>query len=676
MSGLKFDKRELGNLEYALDREMLATDRLGGYMSTTIVGCNTRKYHGLMVAPIDRSDRTYVLLSSLDETVVQHDQSFNLALHRFEGTYEPRGHKYITDFEYTPTPTITYRVGGVILKKELLWIHKRTQLMIRYTLVDAHSDTTLRLRPLLAFRDKHSLSKANMDADGRAYPIPYGVKCRLYDGFPWLHMQLNKEESEFIAAPDWYYNFEYRKELARGYEGHEDLLTPGYFEFKIKKGESVIFSAATDLMASPETITAVYDGSLARRTHKIDFLSCLEHSARQFVVRRPDNRTDVIAGYPWFGPFMEDTFMSLPGLTLAQGHKEDCIDVLDTAVRDMEASGLFEGRQLNVTADAPLWFFFALQQLEKHISQKELWAKYGEAMKSVLSAYRRGFAEEVKMHDNGLIWAAAERPLTWMGTIVDGVALTPRRGYPVELQALWYNAVAYTLAVARKQGDKTFVAEWKELPELIKNSFLNRFWLEEGYLADYVNADEINKFIRPNMVVAAGLNYTMLDEEKRVRVLQTVNEHLLTPRGLRTLSPRNVLYKSNYNEDQRSQDLASRNGSAWVWPLMFYVKACFAMGGERFVDDARKILEAFDAELQTKCVGSISERFEGDPPHNPRGSVSHATSVGGLLYINSLINEYAPKAPKRKACAKKAAPKAECAEEKPKRKCVRKSVQK
>ena len=166
--GLKFDKRELGNLEYSLNREVLATDRLGGYMSSTIIGCNTRKYHGLMVAPIDQSDRTYVLLSSLDETIVQHDQSFNLALHRYEGNYEQRGHKYITDFEYTPTPTLTYRVGGVILRKELLWIHKRTQLMIRYTLVDAHSDTTLRLRPRLAFRDKHSLSKANMEADGRA----------------------------------------------------------------------------------------------------------------------------------------------------------------------------------------------------------------------------------------------------------------------------------------------------------------------------------------------------------------------------------------------------------------------------------------------------------------------------------------------------------------------------
>lgn len=678
MSGLKFDKRELANLEYSLDREMLATDRRGGYMSTTIVGCNTRKYHGLMVAPIDQSDRTYVLLSSLDETIVQHDQSFHLALHRYEGVYEPRGHKYITDFEYTPTPTITYRVGGVILKKELLWIHNRTQLMIRYTLVDAHSETTLRLRPLLAFRDKHALSKANMEADGRAYPIPYGVKCRLYEGFPWLHMQLDKEDAEFIAAPDWYYNFEYRKELARGYEGHEDLLTTGYFEFKIKKGESVIFSAATDMMASPETISAVYEASLARRTHKIDFLSCLEHSARQFVIRRPGDRTEVIAGYPWFGPFMEDTFMALPGLTLSQGHKEDCLAVLDTAVRDFEASGLLEGRSLPPAADAPLWFFFALQELEAHIGQKELWAKYGEAMKGVVAAYRRGFGDEVKMHDNGLIWASAERPLTWMGTMIDGQPLTPRRGYPVELQALWYNAVEYTLAVAKKQGDKEFVKEWKELPKRIKESFIAKFWLEEeGYLADYVNYDEVNKFIRCNMVVAAGLDYTMLDEEKCARVLNTVREHLLTPRGLRTLSPRNLLYKSNYNEDQRSQDLASRNGSAWVWPLSFYVKAGFTIAGERFVSEAKGLLDAFDDELQTKCVGSISERFEGDPPHNPRGSVSHATSVGGLLYINTLIEKYAPKAPKRKASVKKS--KAECevvAEEKPKRKCVRKSVKK
>ncbi|MBR5196660.1 MAG: glycogen debranching enzyme family protein [Alistipes sp.] len=675
MSGLKFDKRELANLEYSLDREMLATDRRGGYMSTTIVGCNTRKYHGLMVAPIDQSERTYVLLSSLDETIVQHDQSFNLALHRYQGVYEPRGHKYITDFEYTPTPTITYRVGGVVLRKELLWVHRRTQLLIRYTLVDAHSDTTLRLRPLLAYRDKHALSKANMEADGRAYPIPYGVKCRLYEGFPWLHMQLNKEDAEFVAAPDWFYNFEYRKELARGYEAYEDLLTTGYFECSIKKGESVIFSASTDMLASPETISAVYEAELARRTHKVDFMSCLQHSARQFVIRRPNGRAEMIAGYPWFGSFTRDTFIALPGVTLAQGNVQDCVDVLDALVGDMQNGDFAGNGSAQQAVDAPLWFFFTLQQLEAHIGQKELWAKYGAAMKSILEAYRRGFSESVCLHDNGLVWAWAEAPLTWMGTIVDGQPLTPRRGYPVELQALWYNAVEYTVAVAKKQGDKEFAKEWKAEAAKTKASFLSKFWLEEeGYLADYVNYDEVNKFIRANMVVACGLDYSMLDDEKRVRALYTVREHLLTPRGIRTLSPRNILYKSNYNEDQRSQDLASRNGSAWVWPLMFYVKAGFAVAGDKFAAEAAKLLEAFDEELQTKCVGSISERFEGDPPHNPRGSVSHATSVGGLLYIATLVDKFAPKKTTRKACVKKTA--AAATEEKPKRKCVRKSDKK
>lgn len=365
--------------------------------------------------------------------------------------------------------------------------------------------------------------------------------------------------------------------------------------------------------------------------------------------------------------------MALPGLTLTQGRLEECIAALDTAVRDICDSGLLEGRWAPVAVDAPLWLYYTLQQLEGHISQKELWAKYGDVMKGILEAYRAGFYEDIRLHDNGLVWAWADRPLTWMGTMIDGQAVSPRRGYPVELQALWYNAVSYTLAVAKKQGDKAFVAEWKGAPEKTKRSFIEKFWLEEeGYLADYVNYDEVNKFIRCNMTVACGLDFTMLDDEKLVRTIMTIRDHLLTPRGLRTLSPRNLLYKSNYNEDQRSQDLASRNGSAWIWPLVFYVKACFALSGERYYREAKALLDDFDDELQTKCVGSISERFEGDPPHGPRGSVSHATSVGGLLLINQMIEKYAPK----KRATKKPVAKAETKEEKPKRKCVRKSVQK
>ena len=649
MSALTFDKASLGNLEYSLQREMLATDRIGGYMSTTIVCCNTRKYHGLIVAPIDDSDRTYVLLSSLDETIVQHDQSFNLALHRYKGVYEPRGHKYITDFEYTPTPTITYRVGGVILKKEMLWIHKRTQLMIRYTLLDAHSETKLRLRPFLAFRDKHALTKANMEADGHSYPAVNGVKCRMYASFPWLYLQTTKPEAEFVPAPDWYYNFEYLQDLARGYDGYEDLLTTGYFETELKKGESIIFSASLDEMSSPKQIEELFEQSIARRTRKIDFISCLEHAARQFIIRRPGNRTEVVAGYPWHGVSGRQTFVALPGITLEQNHKEDCMDVLDTLVRGMQ-EGMFTGSASARTAvDAPLWFFWTLQQLERELGGKAVWKRYGEAMKGILENYRRGIDGRVVMNENGLVWASANGgfPVSWMDSVIGGVAVTPRDGYQVEVQALWYNAVCYALELAAAAGDKAFVKQWQGVPERTKKSFNDLFVLREGYLADYVGAEGANAFIRPNMVVACGLKYKMIPSETIVDTLRTIRQHLLTPRGLRTLSPRNPLYRGSQEGTPAERDFAGKNGSVWPWLLPFYVAACFDINGDRFLPSAEQILEDFEEDIQSYGIGSICELYDADPPYASRGAISHAWSVAAVLEIYRMIRERQQPAPKR-----------------------------
>ncbi|MCI7139833.1 glycogen debranching enzyme N-terminal domain-containing protein [Alistipes sp.] len=650
MSALTFDKSELGNLEYSLQREMLSTDRMGGYMSTTIVCCNTRRYHGLMVAPIDDSDRTYVLLSSLDETVIQHDQTFNLALHRFPGVYEPRGHKYITDFEYTPTPSITYRVGGVILRKEMLWIHKRTQLMIRYTLLDAHSETRLRLRPFLAFRDKHALTHANMEADGHSYPAVNGVKCRLYGSFPWLYLQTSKPGTEFIPAPDWYYNFEYLQDLARGYEGHEDLMTTGYFETELKKGESIIFSASLDEMGSTKTIEEVFAASIARRTHKIDFLSCLEHSARQFVIRRPGNRTEVIAGYPWHGVSGRQAFVSLPGITLQQDHKEDCIDVLDTQVREMQ-QGMFSGSASAAAAvDAPLWFFWTLQRLGEQIGGKEIWKRYGKAMKELLESYRRGIAGRIALQENGLIrTAAGDMPLTWMNSTIAGRAVTPRDGFQVEVNALWYNAVCYTLELARQEKDKAFVKEWEALPAHIENAFRELFLLPEGYLADYIDEQGAHDDIRPNMILACCLPYKPVDEQTRIDVIRTVRQHLLTPRGLRTLSPRNPLYKGSQEGSPEERDFAAKNGSVWPWLLSFYVKACFDIDGAAYLPTAEEILANFEEEIQSYGIGSIGELYDADPPYAARGAISQAWSVGAILDIYHMIQGYRAAAPKAKA---------------------------
>lgn len=529
---------------------MLATDRRGGYMSTTIVCCNTRKYHGLMVAPIDDSDRAYVLLSSVDETVVHDGQSFNLALHRFPGTYEPRGHKYITDFEYTPTPTITYRVGSIVLRKELLWIHNRTQLMIRYTLLEAPSDVRLRLRPFFAFRDKHALTHANMEADGRSRPIPGGVKCRLYSDFPWLYLQTDCRDAEFVPAPDWYYNFEYAREIERGYEGDEDLLTTGYFELSLGRRQSVIFSASVEAIPDPAAI-----------------------------------------------------------------------------------GGMF--------ADAPLWFFWVLQQLQRTLGEEEIWKRYGIVMKELLAAYRRGVGG-VAVHDNGLVWASAPgKALTWMNALAGGVPVVSRDGYPVEINALWYNAVCYALELASCFGEEEFVGEWKAWPERIRNAFREMFWSgDDGYLADFVGPEGPNRWIRPNMVVACGLDYKMLDEEQQASVLRIVGQHLLTPKGLRSLSPRNPRYKNRCEGDEAVRAEASMNGSVWVWPLWFYVKASFDLGGREFLPRAEELLARFGEEIQSYGIGSINELFDGDPPHAPWGAVSQAWSVGAVLMIRETTERW------------------------------------
>lgn len=641
MSVLTFDKSKLGNLEYSLRREMLGTDRRGGYMSTTIVGCNTRKYHGLIVAPIDDSDRTFVLLSSLDETILHDGEAFNLALHRFPGVYEPRGHKYITDFEYTPTPTITYQVGGLVLRKELLWIHDRTQLMIRYTLQESPAPIRMRLRPFFAFRDKHALTQANMEADGRSWPVPGGVKSRLYADFPWLYLQTDAD-TEFVPAPDWYYDFEYAREIERGYAGREDLLTTGYFELTLRPGAAVIFSASVEQMASPSEIGRCFAEALAARSDKVDFRSCLRHSARQFVVRRPGGRTEVLAGYPWHGQIGRQTLLALPGITLEQGRTQECLEVLDTLANERR-DGMFRGSFSAAEAvDAPLWFFWTLQQLEHTVGAERIWARYGDVMRELPETYLRGAAEGISVHENGLIWAEAPgRAITWMDAAREGAPVVRRDGYQVETNALWYNAICYTLRLAGRFGDKEFVHRWEQWPARIRESFERLFWIEEQEcLADFVGREGPCPFIRPAMAVAVGLDYKMLDERRQAAVLRTLQQHLLTPVGLRSLSPRNPRYKSRCEGDPATRAEASMNGAVWVWPLWFYVKGEFDLNGADFLPRAEKLLDNFGEQIQSYGIGSINEVFDGDPPHAPRGAISSAWSVGAVLMIQELVERW------------------------------------
>lgn len=653
MSYIRFDKEQLINLEYSLPRELLRSNRAGAYASTTIINCNTRKYHGLLVTPqpgID--DENHVLLSSFDETVIQHNTEFNLAIHKFGGEiYNPKGHKYIRNFTTDPIPKLTYRVGGVVLTKEILLARNDDRTITKYTLVEAHSPTRLRFKPYLAFRNTHSLSKANVYADNRFEQIQNGIKVRLYSGYTPLYMQFSKPV-EYVHVPDWYYDFEYIREKMRGYEALEDLFVCGYFEVDIKKGESLYFTAGLNEIA-PSRLPRLFAGEVKSRIPRSSFTHCMQNSSQQFVVKRGD-KTHLLAGFPWYGRRGRDTFISLPGLMLTTGEEKTFRDVIDAMISEMEGP-LFPNvghgsRALYNSVDAPLWFFWAMQKYARQKSKPaQVWKKYGSVMKAILNGFRKGTDFNIHMTENGLLHAGEKgNAVTWMDAFVDGEPLLPRIGLPVEVNSLWYNAIMFALEAATDANDKAFASEWQPIADMIPTSFVNTFWdQEKGYLADYVTGDHKEWSVRPNMVIAASMDYSPLDEEKRKLLLDVVRSELLTPRGLRTLSPKNQDYQSIYAGDQSARDRAAYQGTAWPWLLGHFAEAYLKIHGRSAIHEIEKIYDGFEETITEHGIGSVSELFDGDPPHKPGGAISMAWSVAEILRMGALIDEYKEEFKKR-----------------------------
>jgi predicted glycogen debranching enzyme len=642
MAYIKFDKSKVVNLEYSLGREILRTNRAGSYSSTTIVGCNTRKYHGLLVCPVNElGGGRFVLLSSIDVTVVNNERSFNIGIRKFKGDFfSPKGHKYIEDFETEKIPVMTYRVGGVILKQERILVHYEEQFLIRFTILEANEPMKLQIKPFLAFRSIHQLTHSNMNAFTKVDFIKNGIKARLYDGFPWLHMQLS-EKAEFIPVPDWYNGVEYPEEQKRGYDFSEDLFTPGFFEVDVKKGDVIVFSASTK-DEKPSGLKQKFTKTVAGKIPRDSFVNCLRNAAQQFIEKRGDT-TLIIAGYPWFGAWGRDTFISLPGLALARQKLSLYTDILDTQVAKLK-DGLFPnmGNPDNPaynSIDTPLWFLWTLQKYLE-IGGLDCWDRYGDAAKSILKAFRNGTAFNIHMRDNGLIYAETPgKALTWMDAVVNNVPVTPRRGYVVEVNALWYNAVCFSLEMAHKAKDKTFIKEFGALPDLIKKSFIDLFWDEKaGYSADYVNDEEgRNMFVRPNMVIATFLPYTMLDREQMKKILDVADKELVTPRGLRTLSPGNTLYKGSCEGTQEVRDSSYHQGTVWPWLIGPFCEGWLRIYGKQGVNKVKKLIYGFEEVMSEHGVSTISEIYDGDPPHAPRGAISQAWSVGEVLRIIELL---------------------------------------
>lgn len=631
------------NLEKSLSKEMIRTNRAGTYNSTTLVDCNTRKYHGQLVMPLPEIDNlNHVLLSSLDETVIQHGAEFNLGVHQYQGNnFYPNGHKYIRQFDCDLISRTIYRVGGVILSKERIMVSFEPRILIKYTLLEAHSPTTLRLKPFLAFRSVNELTHQNSLANTSYQPLQNGISMKLYEGYPSLCMQFSKI-NEYYHKPDWYKDIEYYKEKERGYDYKEDLLVPGYFEMPMKKGESIIFSGGITEV-SPRTLKNLWEKELTRRSPRTNMFSCLKNSAEQFYKREGD-KTYLLAGYPWFGARARDEFIALTSCTILIDRMDYFDAIIKTAIPEIER--FLNGERDNFKLegidepDVFLWFIRAIQQFSEYKSIEEAANRFGDIVSKVIQFIRKQNHPTLFMHNNGLVYVnGTEKPATWMNSVENGLPITPRTGYVVEINALWYNALKFSSLMERQNGNEQIADLLNYQAEIARDSFVNTFW-NGTYLYDYVVDDYKDIEVRPNMLLAVGLPFSPLDRQQQKSVLDITTKELLTPKGLRTLSPKSGSYRPEYIGGQQERAWNYHNGP--VWPFTF---ATFAYAYLRIYKQSGKsflelMLNGLEAEMTELCVGTIPELFDGNPPYKGHGGMSFAMSVAAVLRVLYMLKNH------------------------------------
>lgn len=642
MAFLKFNKSELVNLSYSLKREIICANKTGAYCNTSIVTCNTRRYHGLLAVPIDAfGGKKHLLLSSLDESLILNGKRFNLGIHCYGSVYEPRGHKYIIDFEADPVPKITYRVGEITFTKSILLVPDSDQVMIRFELVKAPAKVRLLLTPFLAFRDIHALTDENPNARTDGWEIPNGMSFNLYDGFPDLNMQFNTKDVSFVTTPCWYKGVTYSDEYRRGFACKEDLYVPGHFETEMKPGDTIVFSASVGL-TTPSGLKRKFDSYVAKAAKITTYHEQLVHCADLLKQDRGGHKM-ITAGFSWlYTGLLRETLEALPGLTLyANGDKAEFEEILDNLIADNQERLFHRTTQV----EAPLRLADTLgRYIGFGADPKAVWKKYGPTVKGIIESYLPGRRVEVAMQPNGLLWAQLDHwALSWMNTYVDGNPVTERAGYQVETNAMWFQSVLFAVTMERKYSpsDSAFLKEWSHILDLIRENFQNTFWnARAGYLADYVDNAGQHLEVRPNMLYALVGEDIPVEPEIARRVLQVIDNELVTRRGIRTLSPRHSEYKGVYEGSQTDRDLAYYNGCCLTSLLGPYCEVCFKMKGAAFLNKAQWLVNGFYEDLNKHGVGAFSELYDGDPPHEPHGAISSALSTAALLEVEYLKNKY------------------------------------
>jgi predicted glycogen debranching enzyme len=644
---INIDRETCGSLEEGLSREWLETNGIGGFASSTLSCANTRRYHGLLTAALNPPVDRFVLLSKMEETVFLNGEKYELSTNLYPSIVHPEGYRHLVGFRLDPFPIFTYDVAGVKIEKRIFMVHGENTTVIEYAVL-GESSCTLELRPLIAFRDYHSTTRANDALNGAVELTPGQAHLTPYEGMPSLWLAHNARFTQHDGH--WYYNFEYPQERERGLDYQEDLYQPFMMQFDLGPEPARVIAAlkphdvsAVDRLRSEEIARRAELGATFNSTASLagDFAASLASAADQFIVRRGESLHTVIAGYHWFSDWGRDTMIALPGLTLATGRPDLARDIL-VAFANAADMGMLPNRFPDAgetpeynTVDASLWFFEAIR---KYLSYTSNYAFVREnlyaTMTNIIDWHLMGTRYGIKCGEDGLISTGGPgTQLTWMDAKVGDFVATPRHGKPVEIQALWYNALRVTHTLAARFEDNEVVKLIASIAPQTLTSFNNLFWnADANCLYDVIRDDYKDPAIRPNQVLALSLGYTMVATDRAKQILNVVERELLTEFGLRTLAPSDSQYQPQCNGSQIQRDSAYHQGTIWPWLIGPFITAYL-----RFYPDerskARTWLNAFPEHLRTAGIGSISEILDAAPPHTSRGCIAQAWSVGEVLRV-------------------------------------------
>lgn len=640
---IEFNRDVCGNLEDALSREWMETNGIGGFASSTIPGVNTRRYHGLLTAALNPPVGRHVLLSKLEETVFLDGAKYDLSANIYPGSVYPEGYEHLKAFRLDPFPIFTYDVAGLEIEKRVFMVHGENTTVVEYEVI-GEGRCTLEIRPLIAFRDYHSTTHANSALNPEVEEAAGEVSIQPYGGLPRLYFNHNATWKE--AGGNWYYNFEYPREQERGLDYREDLFQPFMLQFEIGRGTKAVIVAST-IPHNVSIADSARTSEIARRAALADNLSPaippgLAVAADQFIVRRSADLHTIIAGYHWFADWGRDTMISLPGLTLATGRYDVARDILLAFSRAADRGMLpnrfpdeGEDPEYN-TVDASLWFFETIGKFIAYTGDYGfVRANLYSTMTSIIDWHLQGTRYGIHCGADGLISGGdPHTQLTWMDAKIGEFVATPRNGKPVEIQALWYNALRLTASLAARFGDTAAEKQANAIAPVTLESFQTQFWNESaGCLYDVVRDNDRDGSIRPNQVIALSLGSTMVPADRAKSILNVVERELLTPYGLRTLSPSDPAYCHHCNGSQVDRDSAYHQGTIWPWLMGPFITAHVRAYG--LTDKALSLLSAFEDHWRQAGIGSISEIMDADAPFAPRGCVAQAWSVAEMIRVLS-----------------------------------------